>query len=157
GPMKRSGPRGAGQFVAITWDEAIAALTGPLDALAATHTTRALAYLTAPRPGGRATLIDAFLDRLGAPPAIVFEAFSDEVLRRANGLSFGRAQLPTFDLAQARLVLSFGADVLGTWNSPVAQAFGYGQMRQGRPGLRGRFVQVEPRLSQTGANADEWV
>ena len=30
-------------------------------------------------------------------------------------------------------------------------------MRQGRPGVRGKFVQVEPRMSQTGASADEWV
>jgi len=30
-------------------------------------------------------------------------------------------------------------------------------MRQARPGVRGKFVQVESRMSQTGANADEWV
>jgi anaerobic selenocysteine-containing dehydrogenase len=54
-------------------------------------------------------------------------------------------------------VISFGADFLGTWNSPVAQNVAYGQMRQGRPGTRGKFVQVEYRMSQTGANADEWV
>jgi anaerobic selenocysteine-containing dehydrogenase len=30
-------------------------------------------------------------------------------------------------------------------------------MRQGTPGQRGKFVQIEPRMSQTGANADEWV
>ena len=30
-------------------------------------------------------------------------------------------------------------------------------MRRGRPGIRGSFVQVESRMSQTGANADEWV
>ncbi len=30
-------------------------------------------------------------------------------------------------------------------------------MRQGREGRRGKFVQVEPRMSQTGANADEWI
>src|SRR5438093_7497569 len=29
-------------------------------------------------------------------------------------------------------------------------------MRQGRKGVRGKFVQVEYRMSQTGANADEW-
>src|SRR5207245_5481090 len=34
---------------------------------------------------------------------------------------------------------------------------GYGLMRQGRPGVRGKFVQIESRMSQTGANADEWV
>jgi anaerobic selenocysteine-containing dehydrogenase len=30
-------------------------------------------------------------------------------------------------------------------------------MRQGKPGDRGKFVQVEYRMSQTGANADEWL
>src|SRR5262249_16877338 len=74
-----------------------------------------------------------------------------------NALSFGKEQLPTLDLARAGHVLSFGADFLGTWNSPVAQNAGYGEMRQGRPGMRGKFVQVEYRMSQTGANADEWV
>ena len=88
---------------------------------------------------------------------MAYELFGDDVLRRANALSFGREQLPTFDLANARHVLSFGADFLGTWNSPVAQSVGYGQMRRGRPGIRGSFVQVESRMSQTGANADEWV
>jgi anaerobic selenocysteine-containing dehydrogenase len=83
--------------------------------------------------------------------------FGDEVLRRANALSFGRDQLPTYDLANARHVIAFGADFLGTWNSPVSNAQGYGHMRQGRSGIRGSFVQVESRMSQTGANADEWV
>ena len=88
---------------------------------------------------------------------MTFDLFGDDVLRRANALSFGREQLPTFDLANARFVLSFGADFLGTWNSPVAQNVGYGLMRQGRPGIRGAFAQVESRMSQTGASADEWV
>jgi anaerobic selenocysteine-containing dehydrogenase len=65
--------------------------------------------------------------------------------------------LPTFDLPNARYAIGFGADFLGTWNSPVSNAVGYGLMRQGRPGIRGSFVQVESRMSQTGANADEWV
>ena len=43
------------------------------------------------------------------------------------------------------------------FNSPVAQNAGYGLMRQGRPGVRAKFVQLEARMSQTGANADEWL
>ncbi len=93
----------------------------------------------------------------GAPAPLTWELFDDEVVRRANALSFGRAQMPTFDLANARFVLSFGADFLGTWNSPVSQSHAYGAMRQGRRGIRGAFVQVEARMSQTGANADQWV
>src|SRR5205814_5030675 len=57
----------------------------------------------------------------------------------------------------SRYVLSFGADFLGTWNAAVPQSVGYGEMRQGNPGQRGKFVQVEARMSQTGANADEWI
>src|SRR4029079_7135078 len=57
----------------------------------------------------------------------------------------------------SRFAISFGADFLGTWNSPVAQSAAYGAMRQGRPGVRGAFAQVESRMSLTGANADEWV
>ena len=34
---------------------------------------------------------------------------------------------------------------------------GYGHMRRGRPGMRGSFVQVESRMTTTGASADEWV
>jgi anaerobic selenocysteine-containing dehydrogenase len=98
-----------------------------------------------------------FLSRFGAAAPTTFELFSDDVLRRANLMSFGREQLPTFDFAASRYAISFGADFLGTWNSPVAQAAAYGRMRQGRRGIRGAFVQVEPRMSLTGASADEWV
>ena len=39
----------------------------------------------------------------------------------------------------------------------MAQSIGYGEMRQGRPGRRAKFVQVESRMSQTGAKSDEWI
>jgi menaquinone reductase, molybdopterin-binding-like subunit len=156
-PLKRMGPRGTGEFQEIGWDEALAQLVEQLDRLGRTNNQRALAFLKRPGRGQRDALVSQFLDRFGAPPALSFELFSDDVLRRANLLSFGHEQLPTFDLAQSRYVISFGADFLGTWNSPVAQNAAYGRMRQGRRGVRGTFVQVEPRMSQTGANADEWV
>jgi len=153
-PMKRSGPRGTGSYQEISWDEAIGELVSRLDALT---DRKALAYVTRPRRSRRLETIAEFLDRFGAPAPIGFETFSDDVLRRANGISFGREQLPTFDLARTQFVVSFGADFLGTWNSPVAQNSGYGVMRQGRAGTRGKFVQFESRMSVTGASADEWI
>jgi anaerobic selenocysteine-containing dehydrogenase len=156
-PMKRTGARGAGAFKDITWDEAIAELPGQLDALAAAKNQTALAFLTRPHRGRRTALAGEFLKGFGAPAPMAYELFADGVLRRANGISFGHEQLPTFDLARSRFAISFGADFLGTWNSPVAQSAAYGAMRQGRHGVRGAFVQVESRMSLTGASADEWV
>jgi anaerobic selenocysteine-containing dehydrogenase len=156
-PLTRTGPRGSGQFRETSWDEALAELVAQLDALGAAKNQRALAFLKRPGRGQRDELVSRFLERFGAPSATSYELFGDDVLRRANLLSFGHDQLPTFDLAQSRYVIAFGADFLGTWGSPVAQNAAYGRMRQGRRGMRGTFVQVEPRMSQTGANADEWV
>jgi anaerobic selenocysteine-containing dehydrogenase len=156
-PLKRSGDRGQAKYDAISWDDAIAELVSRLDALAMAGNQKSLAFLARHRRSHRAALVDRFLAAYGAPAAVSYELFNDDVLRRANALSFGREQLPTFDLPNARYVVSFGADFLGTWNSPTSQGHGYGAMRQGRPGIRGMFVQVESRMTQTGANADRWV
>ena len=156
-PLRRTGPRGSEQFEQITWEEALADVVTRLDALAAEGRGGELRFLTRPLRGQKEVLIRQFLARFGAPPPITFEVFSTAVLRRANGLSFGYPQMPTFDFGRSQYVLGLGADFLGTWNSPVSQNLGYGEMRQGRAGKRGKFVHVEPRMSQTGANADEWI
>lgn len=159
-PLKRTGPRGSGAYTAIAWDEALATFAASINALRPTEGGAPLTWLGSTRRGLRSAFIRQWLARVGGDGPIDFEPFSDDVIRRANAISFGRPQLPTYDLAAARFVLSLGADFLGTWNSPVAQSLGYGAMRQGqheRRGIRGRFVQVEARMSQTGANADAWV
>jgi anaerobic selenocysteine-containing dehydrogenase len=152
-PLKRSGTRGDGQFTEVSWDDALNELVSKLDGT----DPKKLAIVMRRQPGLRHELMKQFAGRFGAPAPMTFEFFGDDVLRHANALSFGMNQLPTLDLGESKYVLSFGADFLGTWNSPVAQNAGYGRMRQGRPGVRGKFVQVEYRMSQTGANADEWV
>jgi anaerobic selenocysteine-containing dehydrogenase len=156
-PMKRSGARGSGELVEITWDEALQELVSELRGLHERDRGSQLVFLTRPLSGVLGTLVANFLEAFKAPQAVEFEFLDERVLRQANAMSFGHAQLPTLDLARANYAISFGADFLGTWNSPVSQAVGYGVFRQGRAGERGKLVQVEPRLSQTGANADEWV
>jgi anaerobic selenocysteine-containing dehydrogenase len=156
GPMKRTGARGSGQFDPVSWDDALMELSGQLSALQPADRA-SLAFLSRPLRGQRRELVERFLRAFGAPPPMAYEPLDEAVLRRANLMSFGRAELPTFDLARADYLISFGADFLGVWNSPVSQSIGYGEMRQGRPGRRGRFVQVESRMSQTGGNADQWI
>jgi anaerobic selenocysteine-containing dehydrogenase len=156
-PIKRTGARGSGEFQEISWDDALKELTAHLTALQTSNATNSLAFLARPQHSQRHELIERFLKAYGAPPAVWYQPFDEAVLRQANLLSFGHAAMPTFDLGRADYVISFGADFLGTWNSAVAQSIGYGEMRQGRPGRRAKFVQVESRMSQTGANTDEWI
>ena len=156
-PLKGRGSRDSADFQEIRWEDALAELTSHLSELHASESANPLAFLARPLRGQRRELIERFLKAFGGWPYIPYEPLDEVVLRQANLLSFGAAALPTLDLARADYLISFGADLLGTWNSPVAQSIGYGEMRQGRPGRRGKFVQIESRMSQTGANADEWL
>jgi anaerobic selenocysteine-containing dehydrogenase len=155
-PLKRRGARGSGDYQPVSWDAAIGELVTQLDGIAGSS-GQGLAALTRPGASSRNDLFALFLEKFGAPAPIAHELFGDDVLRRANLETFGHEQVPTYDFANARLVLSFGTDFLGTWGSPVSQMAGYAKMRGGRPGIRGALIQVEPRMSLTGASADEWI
>ncbi|HUA00358.1 MAG TPA: molybdopterin-dependent oxidoreductase [Candidatus Aquilonibacter sp.] len=156
-PLQRTGPRGSGQFKEISWDDATKQLVSQLSDLKASGQQSDFALLTSPLRGQRATIVSSFVESFKDARLVQFAFFDEQVSQLANLGSFGHAAPPTVDLAQSNYVISFGADFLGTWNSPVAQSIGYGTMRKGRPGQRGKFVHVEPRMSQTAANADEWI
>src|SRR6476659_8289501 len=72
-------------------------------------------------------------------------------------MSYGASYRPIFDVANATYLLSFGARFLETWHSPVMYSLAFGEFRRSRGKARGKLVQVEPRMSLTGANADEWI
>jgi anaerobic selenocysteine-containing dehydrogenase/Fe-S-cluster-containing dehydrogenase component len=61
------------------------------------------------------------------------------------------------DFASADLLVSFGADFLETWGSPVDYAWQFAQMHGYRSGRRGRFVWVGPHRPLTGLNSDLWI
>jgi anaerobic selenocysteine-containing dehydrogenase len=152
-PMKRTGARGEGKFTPISWDEAIAAVSEKVHAANPSKIT----FLTSPQQGTRLLNINQFLKALGAPPAATCSLADFAMERKAADIAFGWQGIPRYDLASARYVLGVGADFLGGWVSPVYYARQYGHFRQGRPGLRGKLVQAESRMSLTAASADEWL
>jgi len=105
-------------------------------------------------------LVSDLANAIGAPAPIRFSAssmFDGQVtLSQAAENLFGQASLPYFDIGNSDLVLSFGANFLETWLSPVAYNLAFGKMRRGNPERRGHFIQFEPRMSQTGSKADDW-
>ncbi len=160
-PERLRGParRGAhGKLESASWDDAEAVL---VDALAAARskTPAGIRLLTRPEPGSCGDLQKEFMKSIGAAPEqrVVLEPFDLAALREAGRLLFGRAELPAFDLAAARTVVSFGADFLETWLSPVelTRDFASGRGKVGPE--RTRLVWIGPRLGGTGVSADSWL
>ncbi len=155
-PLKRLGPRGAGQYEPITWKDAQQLLVTQLQQLQATP--QAIALVTGRRNRGTmGAVIDRFASGLGTTNVVSYDPFDPAPVRKAMQLVTGISRLPAVDFANANYLLSFNANLFETFLSPVRYIYSYGQFRQGRPGLRGKFVQAEPRLSQTAACADEWL
>jgi len=101
-------------------------------------------------------LTDA-LQSLNSPPPLVFEAYAYESLKTANALVFGVDGLPSYYMDQADLLVSFGADFLETWLSPVEYAWKFKNMHAHQAGIKNAFFHVSPFQSLTGANADLWL
>jgi len=156
-PLRRSGPRGSGQFTKITWNEALAILTGRLKALQRENATASLALMTPQLRGSLAKLTADFMRSFGSAHHVSFELLAPDWLRDAGRRSFGRPDLPFYDLAETRYLLSFGADFLESHLSPVQYGSAFGRMRQGRDTVRGHFTYVGGRLSLTAASADRWM
>lgn len=156
--VRQVGGRNSRRFQAIAWDEALSQV---LDGLEGTGNPERIAFLGGSTPDHLASLVDRFMESLGARPPIFFDLLG--ILEGRSHLYdlsrrwFESDRLPIFDLAHANQVFSFGSNFLETWLSPVSQGVDYGMMRQGKPGGRGFLVQFEARFSATAASADEWV
>ncbi len=140
----------------VTWDDAIAEVATALGAAAAAGPDR-VALLSGADSGALDAFYDEWLKAFRSTRRLRYEAFAYEPLREANRLTFGIDGLPDLDFAAARYVLSFGADFVETWISPVRYAHDFAEGHRYRDGAMGRFVAVEPRRGLTGYGADEWI
>ena len=156
-PMRRTGAGDSASFEEITWEQGLTQVGDRLDLLRAARRGNRVAFLTEGVRGHLAQLFESFMRQLGSPRLLHYDFDHPHTLYAANQQFFGENHLPYYDLQNTRLLLSFGADYLNNWISPVHHSLGFGESRHGRPDIRGRFVQIEPRMSMSGAAADEWI
>jgi molybdopterin-containing oxidoreductase family iron-sulfur binding subunit len=100
--------------------------------------------------------IEDFKAKYPSAQHVMYDAISADSILKANEESFGKAMLPTYDFKNAKVIVSFGADFLGTWISPTEFSRQYAQNRKVSKESRemSRHYQFESNLSLSGANAD---
>tara|TARA_B110000116_G_scaffold167454_1_gene144705 strand:- start:571 stop:2850 length:2280 start_codon:yes stop_codon:yes gene_type:complete len=153
-PMLQSGERGSGEFVQTTWNEGLSEVASRLSA---STNNDGIYFVSEGVRGHLANLFELFMNELGSANLLHYDFAHPHSLYAANNHIFGERQLPYYDIRNSRYLLSFGADYLNDWLSPVHHGLGFGHSRQGNGDARGRFVQIEPRMSISGASADEWI
>ncbi|MCP4357097.1 MAG: molybdopterin-dependent oxidoreductase [Chloroflexi bacterium] len=149
-------PRGSEQFTPIQWTDGLEQLLEKVE----TADPSKIVFWGGQMSDHLYYLVSSWLAAIGAPPPVQYDLLTAMTGRTTAAAAaetlFGFDQLPVYDIANADVLFSFGANFLETWQSPVAYSRAYGNFR-GQSGGRGFFVQFEPRLSATAASADEWV
>ncbi|HXI20265.1 MAG TPA: molybdopterin-dependent oxidoreductase, partial [Gemmatimonadales bacterium] len=140
-----------GSFKAVTWDEAIATLSQKLQGAAGK-----LAVISGAGRGSFSDLLQSWTAAQNGR-VVRYQPFGFEALLAANRQVFGLAELPAYDFGAARYIVSFGADFLESWLSPVENQRGFARSHGYADGAMARHVMFAPRMSLTGMNADQWI
>ncbi|UII24143.1 TAT-variant-translocated molybdopterin oxidoreductase [Fulvivirga ligni] len=101
-------------------------------------------------------VIEEFKAKYPTAQHVMYDAVSSDGILRANQESFGERMIPSYDFSKADVIVSFGADFLGTWLSSTEYSRQYAQTRKLGHGKKNmsRHYQFESNLSITGSNAD---
>ncbi len=132
----------SGQFQDVGWDDAYKKIANALTG------KKRIVILSDLQTGTLKALMGSWLVAFGSNRLIIWEPIDYSPVKSAFGV------VPGFDIATCDFLVSFGADFLENWISPVEYARGFAEMRRLRDGARSEFVYIGPRVSATATNAD---
>jgi anaerobic selenocysteine-containing dehydrogenase len=141
-----------GRFVKITWDDAISELATKLKELRNGGNTQRIACISNSDRGTVAELLNRFLTVYGSPQFFRMPSIQDSYELTLELMQGVRATAG-FDIDKSDMVVSFGSGLLEGWGTPVHMFRAHSHLQD----KGGRLVQIEPRLSNTAAKADNWI
>lgn len=151
--LRFSGPRRDGQ--PVEWTDVDAEIAAQIAKVKAEG--GAVRYLsgTVSGPASR-TVVEKFLGGFADARWVMYDPISSSAILDSHERTHGARVLPRYRFEKADVVVSFGADFLGTWTSPVEHTAGYRARRTpDDPAVPMSYhVQFESRLSTTGGKAD---
>jgi len=139
----------------ISWDNADKEIGILLDSMKVNGEKVLLLSSTIISPSTR-EIIRKFADKQTNTEWIQYDPISASGILEANQKSFGSAFIPDYKFNKAKVVVSFGADFLGTWLSAVEYTKGYTSARQLQNDQKEmlRHYQFESGMTLSGSNAD---
>ncbi|MBS3920392.1 MAG: molybdopterin-dependent oxidoreductase [Deltaproteobacteria bacterium] len=156
-PLRRKGGRGEGKWEKISWDEAIGLVTQRLKTLRQEEKPHQLLVLGGRYRGHMLDLMNRFMEAYGSPNHLGNPYRGSEGILKGHFFTMGERDFLSIHWEETNYVLSFGAGLLEASRPSMINLRGYGSLRRGRPGIRGKLVQVEPRFSVTASKADQWI
>jgi anaerobic dimethyl sulfoxide reductase subunit A len=159
-PMKRSGPRGEGKFIRISWDEAFDLIAGKLRQVIDTYGNESVfrIYGTGNLGGviSAREQIDRLMNLLGGQLSY-YNSYSTAQITHAIHYTYGTKNSGNHltDIANSKLLVFFG-------NNPAeTRMSGGGSVRDlvvGQQAGAVRTIVIDPRFTDTAASfADEWI
>ncbi len=145
--MKNDG----GKWAKIGWADLDKEVGGKLAAGSVKVITNTILSPTAKKALGE------FLAKYPGSSVVTYDAVSSSAQLQANEACYGKKSLPNYMFDKAEMIVSFGADFLGTWISPVEYARQYATNRridEVSKAKMSRHIQVESGMTLTGSNAD---
>jgi len=149
-PMKNDG----GKWSKMSWEDLDKEIGGKLAAGSVKVITNTILSPTAKKALGE------FLAKYPGSSVVTYDAVSSSAQLQANENCFGKKAIPNYMFDKASMIVSFGADFLGTWISPVEYARQYAVTRrieEASKASMSRHIQVESSMTLTGSNADHRV
>ena len=156
-PMKRTNPvKGRGvdpKFVPITWDEAMNTVADKMIELRKAGETHKLTYMRGRYSPTSTELLYGTLPKVfGTPNYFSHSAICAEAEKMGPGLTQGFFGYRDYDLEKTNCLVLWGTDPLAS-NRMVPNAI----HRFHEIAARGTVIAIDPRLSNVGAKAHEWL
>jgi MoCo/4Fe-4S cofactor protein with predicted Tat translocation signal len=151
---KLKGPQMKGDDA--SWSAVDSYVRGELNKVQASGKQIRIVSSTVNSPSTNRVIAD-FISKYPSARHIQVDAVSYSGILQANQASFGKAVLPHYHFDRADIIVSFGADFLGTWISPIEFNRQYvvnRNMASLKNKKMSRHVQFEAGMSMTGSNAD---
>ena len=149
-PMKRTGPKGSGEFERISWDEAFTIIADKLTEIKEKHGPESVVWTCHHDPN---TVFARHLlgDLYGTPNCYSHTSGCEQDRRMACLTVFGHV-FPMHDFAHSKYVILWGMNMLGA-NQGLFESRALLDAKK-----RGcKLVVVDPVFTETAQKADEWI